>query len=222
MNTAHSVHNVLVWISMKEDKNLKKKDIYSFIFFITNAFLTLFSHYIFTLFSHYIFTSGYDALPLLFLHWNSLDVMVNTTHRTIALASVLTNGQENEMPTSSLPGGILKSSTILENQLWLDKEQDPQGAIKWTTKLASYISSRASELALSSSLHHPSFTKVPNFIVAPLKPCCEVLDFVLHTWGQLREAIWRHFMSADFHDFIIYCFDVTPGLGSWKIGNPYK
>lgn len=86
--------------------------------------------------------------------------MLNTTHRTIVLASVLRKGRVDEMPKTNLPGGILSGSTVLENQLWLDREHNPQGAINWTTNLAAYISSRASEFSLSSSLHHPSFIKV--------------------------------------------------------------
>lgn len=86
--------------------------------------------------------------------------MVNTSHRTIVLASVLQESQPDEVPETSLPGGILAHSYVLENQLWLDKERDPSGAVKWIISLASYVSSRASEYALSSSLHHSSFTKV--------------------------------------------------------------
>lgn len=93
-------------------------------------------------------------------HSKLIDVVINTTHHTIALASVLREGHLEEVPKTSLPGGMLRSSIVLENQLWLDKEQDPQGAIMWTTNLASYVSSRASEFALSSSLHHSSFAKV--------------------------------------------------------------
>ncbi|MPC10302.1 Apolipophorin [Portunus trituberculatus] len=91
---------------------------------------------------------------------NTLDVMVNTTHRTIALTSVLQESQPNEVPESSLPGGILAHSYILENQLWLDKQHDPSGGIRCTISLASYESSRASEYVLASSLHHSSFTRV--------------------------------------------------------------
>ncbi|XP_045126052.1 uncharacterized protein LOC123513172 isoform X2 [Portunus trituberculatus] len=90
---------------------------------------------------------------------NTLDVMVNTTHRTIALTSVLQESQPNEVPESSLPGGILAHSYILENQLWLDKQHDPSGGIRCTISLASYESSRASEYVLASSLHHSSFTR---------------------------------------------------------------
>lgn len=86
--------------------------------------------------------------------------MVNTTQRTIALASVLRESQAEEAPQTTLPGGTLDNSYILENQLWLDRDQEPEGAIKWTTSLASYASSRASEYALFSSLHHSSFAKV--------------------------------------------------------------
>ncbi|XP_063871498.1 uncharacterized protein LOC135106420 isoform X3 [Scylla paramamosain] len=103
-------------------------------------------------------TQGLLHTTLLLTH-NTLDVMVNTSHRTIALASVLQESQPDEVPETSLPGSILAHSYILENQLWLDKEHDPSGAVKWTTSLASYVSSRASEYALSSSLHHASFTK---------------------------------------------------------------
>ncbi|XP_050693737.1 uncharacterized protein LOC126984229 isoform X3 [Eriocheir sinensis] len=103
-------------------------------------------------------SKGVLHTSLLLTH-DTLDVMVNTTHRTIVLASVLRKGRVDEMPKTSLPGGILSDSTILENQLWLDREHNPQGAINWTTNLAAYTSSRALELALSSSLHHPSFAK---------------------------------------------------------------
>lgn len=86
--------------------------------------------------------------------------MVNTTHRTIALASVLRESKAGEAPETSLRGGTLDHSYILENQLWLDREREPQGAIKWTTTLASYVSSGASEYALFSSLQHSLFIKV--------------------------------------------------------------
>ena len=88
------------------------------------------------------------------------NVIVNTSHRTIALTSVLQESLPNEAPRSNLPGSILAHSYTLENQLWLDKQHDPSGAIKWTISLASYVSPRASEYALSTSLHHSSFTKV--------------------------------------------------------------
>ena len=89
--------------------------------------------------------------------------MVNTSHRTIALGSVLRESHTGEVPETSLPGGVLDHSYILENQLWLDRERNPDGAIQWATSLSSYVSSRASEYAISSSLHHSSFVKVLKY-----------------------------------------------------------
>lgn len=52
------------------------------------------------------------------------------------------------------------SSSNLETRLWLDRTGDPEGVVTWNSSVAHYASSRASEWAVHSRLHHNSFDKV--------------------------------------------------------------
>ncbi|XP_042237641.1 uncharacterized protein LOC121876526 isoform X2 [Homarus americanus] len=91
---------------------------------------------------------------------DALDLLLDTTNRTIKLRTVVYEGPREELAPATLPGGRLVNTSTVETNLWLDRDSDPEGMISWTCTIAHYASSRASEWVIQSSLHHQSFNKV--------------------------------------------------------------
>ncbi|XP_037793756.1 uncharacterized protein LOC119589223 [Penaeus monodon] len=90
----------------------------------------------------------------------TLDLLLDTTNRTVQLMTVSRQNVVEEAEISSLPGGRLVSSSNLETRLWLDRTGDPEGVVTWNSSVVHYASSRASEWAVHSRLHHSSFDKI--------------------------------------------------------------
>ncbi|XP_068224694.1 apolipophorins-like isoform X2 [Palaemon carinicauda] len=91
---------------------------------------------------------------------DDLEILLDTTNRTMKLKSLIRRSQANEISPAALPGGRLVSASTLETHIWLDLNREPSGMINWNSTVIRYASSRASEWVLRSGLYHESFGKV--------------------------------------------------------------
>ncbi|XP_064091879.1 uncharacterized protein LOC135205348 [Macrobrachium nipponense] len=91
---------------------------------------------------------------------DDLEILLDTTNRTMKLKSVMRSSDTSEISPAVLPGGRLMSASTLETHIWMDLNRDPDGMINWNSTVIRYASSRASEWVLRSGLYHESFGKV--------------------------------------------------------------
>ncbi|ROT73825.1 hypothetical protein C7M84_007698 [Penaeus vannamei] len=119
----------------------------------------------------------------------TLDLLLDTTNRTVQLLTVSRQNVVEEAEISSLPGGRLVSSSNLETRLWLDRTGDPEGVVTWNSSVAHYASSRASEWAVHSRLHHNSFDKSGRqYRGRPIVHSCR-LALLLDMFSALEDAL---------------------------------